>query len=628
MTADKEKYLSQFSDVSTYACALDLVRRNSASLTSQHDSNSEPAIFLDLACGGGPLAGPVEQQLGLTYVGVDLEGPWLRGLTDSGFEAHAADLSMPFDVALDRVTTIIGERRVAAISMLDGLEHLVDSESVLRLIATISQRHHALSVFSVPNVAHRDVGIKLALGRWDYTDTGLLDTTHVRFFTAESLTTALKEAGLHVVEKADLHLKESDQHFPVTHPALSASSSVGQLYRAVRDGADANATVNQFVWLCLPGPAVVAGTVDDGSQEAAGDEPFLSVVVRTQGKRKQELRECLLSLTAQTTSDFEVLVMAHDTTAAGAEVVDRAVRELPDGLRERVQVIEVTGGGRARPLNIGFGNARGEYCVVLDDDDFVMAHWAQSFKDLHASHPGTLLRTRCAVQSHTRIETLGVSATTATSALSMPYDSDFSLAKHMVMNQTPFMTVAFPRALFVDLDYRFDETLTTTEDWDYLLRAAALVGVTSSPEVTAVYRRWNTVDTSYSQHAEDEWRLNHAIVERKLDQLPLLLQPGEAAHIRRFVKMAYNIRDADTPVALAQDYSRLALLQEAILVLTSRRWRYSRPLRLPSELLLRRRPVNLSSLATMSADEISNAIDQVRRSRSWNVWPSRAPVER
>lgn len=619
MSEDLGKYRSQFSDVSTYAYALDLVRRNRQNQQDQQDSNSKSAIFLDLACGNGPLAESVEKQLGLTYVGIDLEGPWLRALDDSGFEAHAADLSASFDAVFNQVSEIIGTRRVAAISMLDGLEHLVDSESVLQLIAAIAQRHQALCVFSVPNVAHRDVGIKLALGRWNYTETGLLDTTHVRFFTAESLSSVLREAGLHVVDKADLHLDESDQHFPAAHPALSAATSIGKLYRAVRDGSDPNATVNQFVWLCLPGP-IAPPTLE---APRLPTEPFLTVIVRTQGKRRQEFRECLLSLAAQTTSDFDVLIMGHDLTSTGRATVDSAVNELPDGLRERVRVIEVAGGGRARPLNVGFESARGEYCVVLDDDDFVLAHWAQSFRDLHETSPGTLLRTRCAVQSHTRIETLGVDATTATSSLSLPYDADFSLAKHLVLNQTPFMTVAFPRALFTQLGYRFDESLTTTEDWDYLLRTAALVGVTSSPEVTAVYRRWQSVETSYSKHAEREWHVNQSIVDRKIDQLPLLLQPGEVAHIRRFVRVAYNIRDGDAHGPIGEDSRRLATLQEAILVLNSRRWRYTRALRLVSEVVLRRKAVDLPTLATMSAEEISAALDQVRQSRSWRIVPLR-----
>ena len=40
--------------------------------------------------------------------------------------------------------------------------------------------------------------------------------------------------------------------------------------------------------------------------------PFLSVVMRTQGKRIEMLREAVLCLWAQTCQDFEVLIMGHN----------------------------------------------------------------------------------------------------------------------------------------------------------------------------------------------------------------------------------------------------------------------------------------------------------------------------
>ena len=48
------------------------------------------------------------------------------------------------------------------------------------------------------------------------------------------------------------------------------------------------------------------------SIDFADDAPFLSVVMRTQGKRTNALKEALLCLNAQTDQDFEVIVMASD----------------------------------------------------------------------------------------------------------------------------------------------------------------------------------------------------------------------------------------------------------------------------------------------------------------------------
>jgi len=81
----------------------------------------------------------------------------------------------------------------------DVLEHLKDPLTTLRESVT----HLASSgvvVISIPNIAHADVKLALLNGTFPYSESGLLDRTHVSFFTKESLLQLVKEAGLAVVE--------------------------------------------------------------------------------------------------------------------------------------------------------------------------------------------------------------------------------------------------------------------------------------------------------------------------------------------------------------------------------------------------------------------------------------------
>lgn len=81
----------------------------------------------------------------------------------------------------------------------DVLEHLLDPErALLDAIALLTEGGHV--VVSVPNVAHGSVRLALLQGRWKYTDTGLLDRTHIRFFTRASLIELFDVAGLVVDE--------------------------------------------------------------------------------------------------------------------------------------------------------------------------------------------------------------------------------------------------------------------------------------------------------------------------------------------------------------------------------------------------------------------------------------------
>ena len=84
---------------------------------------------------------------------------------------------------------------------LDVLEHLSDPARVTAELAKMLTSDGSIIV-SVPNIAHYSVAAPLFFrGRFDYADRGILDRTHIRFFTADSAPRLLEDAGL-VVEDA------------------------------------------------------------------------------------------------------------------------------------------------------------------------------------------------------------------------------------------------------------------------------------------------------------------------------------------------------------------------------------------------------------------------------------------
>ncbi|HEY4908023.1 MAG TPA: class I SAM-dependent methyltransferase [Methylomirabilota bacterium] len=81
----------------------------------------------------------------------------------------------------------------------DVLEHLADPLPVL-VALNRSLAPGGRVIVSVPNVAHLWVRLSLLLGRWEYADRGILDRTHVRFFTRRSFARLLGDAGLDLEE--------------------------------------------------------------------------------------------------------------------------------------------------------------------------------------------------------------------------------------------------------------------------------------------------------------------------------------------------------------------------------------------------------------------------------------------
>lgn len=609
------KYDYDFWDGSTYARALGLLERTIGMQASPG------ALVLDLACGAGALATAVSRVLGATYLGIDGDESFRSSVEKRGGEFARVDLDVPREEMLDQLRSVIGMRRVCAVVMLDGLEHMVRHDDVLGALRELAHEHDAPVVLSVPNVAHRDVGLKLMMGRWDYTDAGLLDQTHVRFYTELSLRNSLAMSGLHVVDRDDVILESSDQAFPEVHPVLQRRTTIRLFLDMVRQVAENTSAINQFVWLCHSGPRHVP--VHSGPS----DEPFLSVLIRTRGRRLHELRETLLCLLAQSSADFEVLLLLHGAGEATRSAIGDLLAEFPPGLTSNMRVVNVHGGTRARPLNVGFEQAAGRYVAVLDDDDHVMAHWVETFKNLEEEAAGRLIRARCATQGAEVLTVRGRAGSSATSMLSLPYDAEFSLLAHLIDNQTPFMSVAFPRGVFGHLGLRFDESLSTTEDWDFLLRSASLVGVHDSPEITAIYRRWSNSPASHTDHRQSEWVSNRSAIDRKMDVQPILLPPGEARALRERL-LAPPVPVAPDPARAQAEFlrGRELALHEVLALLGSRSWRITRPIRVLG--WIRGRPVRLQDLLTADQRSLEDMAAGIRSSRSWRLARALSPRRR
>ncbi len=82
-----------------------------------------------------------------------------------------------------------------AVVLGDILEHLPAPEQVLQKLVS-QQSPDCLFIISVPNVANLWVRLNLLFGRFDYTDRGILDRTHLRFFTRKSLVAMVANTGL------------------------------------------------------------------------------------------------------------------------------------------------------------------------------------------------------------------------------------------------------------------------------------------------------------------------------------------------------------------------------------------------------------------------------------------------
>ena len=103
-------------------------------------------------------------------------------------------------IAGDLLNVDLAGRQFDAILFADVLEHLAWPAEVLsRYLAALKPGGRVF--VSLPNVGLWSVRLSLAFGRFPYADTGVLDRTHLRFFTRGSARELIENAGLRVIAK-------------------------------------------------------------------------------------------------------------------------------------------------------------------------------------------------------------------------------------------------------------------------------------------------------------------------------------------------------------------------------------------------------------------------------------------
>ena len=185
---------------------------------------------LDLGLADGSVA-TLLKDMGCRVWGVELDPVDAEAARGSCEEVVVADLT-----TLDLAEQFQG-LRFDVILMLDVLEHLSNPAEVLeRMKPVLADR--GWGVISLPNVAHLSLRLSLLKGHFNYTDVGLLDRTHLRFFDRAGVDDLLREAGWGMFDLARVtrRLGTTEIHIDDVDPELARqleSETEGLTYQFV-----------------------------------------------------------------------------------------------------------------------------------------------------------------------------------------------------------------------------------------------------------------------------------------------------------------------------------------------------------------------------------------------------------
>ena len=148
---------------------------------------------LEIGCASGHVSQYLKNNLKCKVYGIEID-------------EVAGTIAKPFlekliigDVQDSQVLAKLGEQKFDYILLMDVLEHLQESESTLKKLLPYLKPNGILLI-SVPNVAHGSIIANIIDGKWDYNETGLLDSTHVKFFTRKTIFLELERAGFFVTK--------------------------------------------------------------------------------------------------------------------------------------------------------------------------------------------------------------------------------------------------------------------------------------------------------------------------------------------------------------------------------------------------------------------------------------------
>jgi len=333
---------------------------------------------LEIGCAGGATGKSLKEQLPVqSYVGVDIS-------------PEAAVIAKNY---LDRVivanieeTDLVAEHGIRPgefdlVLALDVLEHLYNPWDILAELTSFLKPGGYI-VASIPNIQNITIVRDLIKGNWQYQDAGILDATHLRFFTLEASEKMFDGAGLTV--------KSIES---VLNPILDMKN-VKESGNNYREGnlQIANLTKNELLHLFTYQYILIAQKkIAEGNHSLLHFEHndvvsnLTSVVILT-FNQLEYTKECVASLQKHTPELHEIIFVDNGSTDGTVKWLKALTQK-----NKNYQLIENKQNlGFAKGCNQGIKASHGEFILLLNNDVVVAQGWLSGLVDClrHAPDAG------------------------------------------------------------------------------------------------------------------------------------------------------------------------------------------------------------------------------------------------
>lgn len=104
------------------------------------------------------------------------------------------------DYDLNNLEKLTWDIKFDLIIFADVLEHVLFPEDVLKYFVKHYLKKNGIVIVSLPNVANFSIRLKLFFGNFNYTETGILDKTHLKLYTDKTCRELFNKCNLKVIE--------------------------------------------------------------------------------------------------------------------------------------------------------------------------------------------------------------------------------------------------------------------------------------------------------------------------------------------------------------------------------------------------------------------------------------------
>ena len=314
-----------------------------------------PKKILEIGCAAGAMGQFVKQKYSCEYIGVEINADVARMAEDRLDRVINADVEK-----IDLGDHDIAEKSLDYIILGDVLEHLYDPWTVLYKCGRFL-KDGGYILASIPNIRNLQVVDRLIKGFFTYKDEGILDSTHLRFFTLHEIKYMFANAGFTIEQVVQLR-----GNIGVDLNTLGEKSNLELENILLKNLSKDDVAELSTIQFCIK--ARKESFVESKKMLPEKNDKKVSIIVVTYNS-VQDIQPCIQSIRSNTNVSHEIIIVDNNST---------------DGTRQHLKTLEHAtvilndeNNGFAYATNQGIKASTGEYVIFLNPDTLVTRDWAQ-----------------------------------------------------------------------------------------------------------------------------------------------------------------------------------------------------------------------------------------------------------